>query len=61
MQDFINKLPYMTKVVATYKGVIVNGFISKHLYGNKTITIQQNGKLVKLYNMQYVTSIDKVQ
>ena len=51
----------MTEVVATYKGVIVNGFISKHLYGNKTITIQQNGKFVKLYNMQYVTSIDKVQ
>lgn len=60
MQEFINKLPYMTIVTATYKGIIVNGFISKHLYGNKTITIEQNGKLVKLYNTQYITSIDRV-
>lgn len=60
MQDFINKLPYMTEVIAVHKGITYNGFISKHLYGNKTITVVVDNKLVKLYNMQYVTEIERI-
>lgn len=61
MQEFTNKLGYMSEVDVMYKGVTYRGFVSKHLYGNKTITIVKDNKLVKLPNMAYVTSIERVQ